>query len=71
MIKKTSFVLAFMGRPATLLAQSSLTLYGVADAAVGKVKSNGTSRTLRMTSSGLMNNDDDFWASQAQATGAG
>lgn len=43
-----------MGLPATLLAQSSLTLYGVADAGVGKVKGEKTG----MTSSGLMNNDD-------------
>lgn len=31
-----------MGLPATLLAQSSLTLYGVADAGVGKVKGEKT-----------------------------
>ena len=51
-MKKSLIALAVLAASGVAMAQSSVTMYGVAD--VGLVKSNGIS--AQMTSAGLMNN---------------
>lgn len=59
-MKRYLFGLTLLGVSGSLLAQSSVTLYGVADAGVGKIKSGEGSNKVHMTSTGLMNNSDSL-----------
>ncbi len=54
-MKKSLIALAALGYFGTAMAQSSVTLYGVADAAIGKAKSSGDTR-VNMKSASIMNN---------------
>lgn len=59
-MKKHLFGLALLTASGSLMAQSAVTLYGVADAGIGKVKSDGGANRVQMTSTGLMNNRDSL-----------
>ena len=57
-MKKSLIALAVVAASGAAMAQSSVTLYGVADAGVGKIKSGGTdsSNKVEFTSGSTMNN---------------
>lgn len=54
-MKKSLIALAVLGFAGTAMAQSSVTLYGVADVGIGKAKSDGDTK-VNMQSAGTMNN---------------
>lgn len=54
-MKKSLIALAVLGASGFAMAQSSVTLYGVADAGIGKAKSAGDAK-VNMQSGGMMNN---------------
>ena len=56
-MKKSLVALAVLGLSSVAMAQSAVTLYGVADAGIGKNKYNGSNKTQFM-GAGLMNNGD-------------
>lgn len=57
-MKKFLLSLAALAASSLAMAQSSVTLYGVADAGIGRIRSDGVSQT-RMMSADLMNNSDN------------
>ena len=59
-MKKSLIALAVVALSGTAMAQSSVTLYGVADAGLGKIKSagNDASNKVQFTSASTMNNGD-------------
>ena len=59
-MKKSLIALAVVALSGTAMAQSSVTLYGVADAGIGKIKSagNDASNKVQFTSASTMNNGD-------------
>lgn len=59
-MKKAVFAATLLFCSGTILAQSSVTLYGVADAGIASAKSEYDSSKVRMSSSSLMNNDDSY-----------
>lgn len=59
-MKKILTGLSLLAASSSLVAQSSVTLYGVADAGIGKIKSDGGSNKAQMISTSLMNNSDSL-----------